>query len=76
MLSETCHYYEIVWAKDSTDLYSSLAQYYKSVSEKNKLYEDHSRQLDGLIARLDFDGIWGFIVMFWITLWKTNEIQY
>jgi CRISPR-associated endonuclease/helicase Cas3 len=48
-------------ARNSTDLYSSLAQYYKSVSEKNKLYKDHARQLDGLIARLDFDGIWDFI---------------
>jgi CRISPR-associated helicase Cas3 len=48
-------------ARDSTDLYSSLAQYYKSVSEKNKLYKDHSRQIDGLIERLDFDGIWDFI---------------
>jgi CRISPR-associated endonuclease/helicase Cas3 len=48
-------------AKDSTELYSSLPQYYKSISEKNNLYKDHSKQLDDLIAKLDFDGIWEFI---------------
>ena len=48
-------------AKDSTELYSSLAQYYKSISEKNNLYKDHSKQLSSLIAELDFDGIWEFI---------------
>jgi CRISPR-associated helicase Cas3/CRISPR-associated endonuclease Cas3-HD len=49
------------WAKDSTELYSSLPQYYKSISEKNNLYKDHSKQLGDLIAKLDFDGIWEFI---------------
>jgi CRISPR/Cas system-associated endonuclease/helicase Cas3 len=48
-------------AKDSTELYSSLDQYYKSISEKNNLYKDHSKQLGDLIAKLDFDGIWEFI---------------
>ncbi|MDQ6862626.1 MAG: hypothetical protein M3044_02260 [Thermoproteota archaeon] len=48
-------------AKDSTELYSKLDQYYKSISEKNNLYKDHSKQLDDLIAKLDFDGVWEFI---------------
>jgi hypothetical protein len=48
-------------AKDSTELYSSLDKYYKSISEKNNLYKDHSKQLGDLIGKLDFDGIWEFI---------------
>jgi hypothetical protein len=36
------------WAKDSTELYSTLPQYYKSISEKNNIYKDHSKQLSGL----------------------------
>jgi CRISPR-associated endonuclease/helicase Cas3 len=47
--------------KDSTELYSSLAAYYKSVSVKNKVYEDYSKQLNDLITKLDFGGIWDFI---------------
>jgi Mn-dependent DtxR family transcriptional regulator len=48
-------------AKDSTQLYSSLAQYYKSISEKNETYKKYSSELEYYISRLDFDRIWEFI---------------
>ncbi|MGC2427010.1 MAG: hypothetical protein WA421_08245, partial [Nitrososphaeraceae archaeon] len=48
-------------AKDSTQLYSSLAQYYKSISEKNESYKEYSRELERHISQLDFDKIWEFI---------------
>jgi CRISPR-associated endonuclease/helicase Cas3 len=48
-------------AKDSTQLYSSLAQYYKSISEKNESYKEYSRELERHTSQLDFDKIWEFI---------------
>ena len=48
-------------AKDSTQLYSSLGQYYKSISEKNETYKKYSSELEYHISRLDFDKIWEFI---------------
>ena len=48
-------------AKDSIQLYSSLAQYYKSISEKNESYKEYSRELEHHISHLDFDKIWEFI---------------
>lgn len=47
--------------KNSIDLYSLLPEYYQSISEKNNLYKEYTKELDGRIAKLDFDGIWEFI---------------
>ena len=47
--------------KDSIDLYSLLDKYYESISEKNELYKNQSKELDDRITKLDFDGIWEFI---------------
>jgi hypothetical protein len=47
--------------KDSTELYSALPQYYKSISEKNNLYINYTNQLNEYIAKLDFDEVWTFI---------------
>ncbi len=48
-------------ANDSTELYSSLPRYYESISERNNLYKQFSRELDDHIAKLNFDLIWEFI---------------
>lgn len=40
--------------KDSIDLYSLLDKYYESISEKNELYKNQSKELDGRITKLDF----------------------
>lgn len=48
-------------AKDSTELYSSLTQYYMSISEKNESCKKYSRELEYYISQLDFDKIWKFI---------------
>ena len=48
-------------AKDSTQLYSSLSRYYKSVSLKNETYRKYSSELEYHISRLDFDKVWEFI---------------
>ena len=47
--------------KNSIDLYSSLPEYYQSISEKNNLYKEYTEELNNRIAKLDFDGIWEFI---------------
>jgi len=47
--------------KDSIDLYSLLDKYYESISEKNELYKNQSKELDDRITKLDFDGIWEFM---------------
>jgi CRISPR/Cas system-associated endonuclease/helicase Cas3 len=47
--------------KDSIDLYSLLDKYYESISEKNQLYKNQSKELDDRMTKLDFDGIWEFI---------------
>ena len=46
--------------KDSIDLYSLLDEYYESISEKNQLYKNYSKELDERITKLDFDVIWEF----------------
>lgn len=48
-------------AKDSIDLYSMLGQYYETVSERNQIYKNYSKELDQHISRLDFDKVWNFI---------------
>jgi CRISPR/Cas system-associated endonuclease/helicase Cas3 len=47
--------------RNSIDLYSLLPDYYQSISEKNNLYKEYTKELDDCIAKLDFDGIWEFI---------------
>jgi len=38
-----------------------LPRYYESISERNNLYKQLSKELDDYIAKLDFDKIWEFI---------------
>jgi CRISPR-associated helicase Cas3/CRISPR-associated endonuclease Cas3-HD len=47
--------------KDSVGLYSSLPQYYESISEKNNLYKKHTVELNSYMLKLDFDATWDFI---------------
>ena len=38
-----------------------MPRYYESISERNNLYKQLSKELDDYIAKLDFDKIWEFI---------------
>lgn len=60
-------------AKDSIQLYYSLADYYKSVSEKNNLYKEYSQELDSYVFQLDFDETWRFINKYVLDMALENE---
>ena len=48
-------------SSSSVQLYDSLEQYYKTISEQNKQDQKLAKRLDQRIEKLDFDGVWDFI---------------